>query len=88
MFSAPSSLIRDHLKLIHFAVSLPEIPENVNSQIVCSRSQGGVTQWVARNGDNGEVREFLDGIGHQHLQQKPLTLKKLFLFLTSDQLVD
>jgi ABC-2 type transport system ATP-binding protein len=88
IFSASTSLIRDHLKLVQFASPLPELSPEVKSQIVCSRSLNGVTQWVIEDRDGAAVKKFVDGIGQDNVQQKPLTLKKLFLFLTSAQLVD
>jgi ABC-2 type transport system ATP-binding protein len=88
VFTAPTSFIRDHLKLMHFAMPLPEPPTELKSQIVCSRSQDGVTQWVIGEQADGNLKMFLDGIGREKVQERPLTLKKLFLFLTSARLVE
>jgi ABC-2 type transport system ATP-binding protein len=88
IFSAPSSLIRDNLRLLEFAMPLPDPPPEVKSQIVCSRSQDGITQLVIVDRDDAAVRTFIDGIGRENMQERPLTLKKLFLFLTSARLVE
>jgi ABC-2 type transport system ATP-binding protein len=88
IFSAPSSVIRDNLRMLEFAVPLPDPPPEVKLQIVCSRSQDGATQWVIANRDDVALKVFIDGIGREKMQERPLTLKKLFLFLTSARLVE
>ncbi len=89
VFSARMNLIRDRLGLVQLGTQLPpELPGEVKSQIVCSRSQDGVTQWLIADRDSRGVHNFVDGIGQQNVQWKPLTVKKLFLFLTSPRLLD
>ena len=88
VFSAPTNLIRERLTLVQFSGPLCEPPGEVKSQIVCSRSQDGITQWVIADRDNRAMLNFVEGIGQVHVQWKLLTVKKLFLFLTSAQLLD
>jgi ABC-2 type transport system ATP-binding protein len=88
VFSAPMNLIRERLGLLQFAVSLNEVPDELQAQIVCSRSRDGLTQWVVSDRDSSALRYFLDRMAQQNVQWKPLTVKKLFLFLTSTGLVD
>jgi ABC-type multidrug transport system ATPase subunit len=87
-FSAPMNVIRERLGLVQFAISLPELPLPVKSQIVCSRSRDGVTQWLVADRDHSALQNFVDGMDRENVQWKPLTVKKLFLFLTSTGLVD
>ena len=88
LFSAPMNFVRDHLALAQFAVPLGRPPDELKSQIVMSRSQDGVTQWVIADCDSAPVQALVERIGRQNVQWKPLTLKKLFLFLTSPRLID
>jgi ABC-2 type transport system ATP-binding protein len=88
VFSAPVNLIQDHLVLVQFAIPLPELPGELKSQIVCSRALEGVTQWVIADRDNSAVHNFVARIGPHNAQWKVLTVKKLFLFLTSPLLID
>jgi ABC-2 type transport system ATP-binding protein len=88
VFSAPMNRIRERLALAQFSLPIGKVPEELQAQIVCRRSQDGVTQWLIADRDNSAVRNFVDRIGQQNVQWKPVTLKKLFLFLTSAGLVD
>src|SRR5713226_2392748 len=81
VFSAPMNRIRNQLALLEFAIPLPELLDELKLQIVCRRSQDGVTQWLIADRDNSAVQNFVDGIGRQNVQWKVLTVKKLFLFL-------
>src|SRR6266852_7923791 len=71
LYSAPSNFIRDHLRLVQFAAPLPVLPGEVRSQIICSHSQDGVTQWVIADGEDGAWQKFVDGIGQQNVERKP-----------------
>jgi ABC-2 type transport system ATP-binding protein len=83
LFSATISLIRERLALVQFSCPLGEVPTELKSQIICSRFQKGVTNWVVADRDHSALQSFVEGIGQQHVQRTPLTLKQLFLFLTS-----
>jgi ABC-2 type transport system ATP-binding protein len=87
VFSERVDLIRDRLAVVQLSGSPPTPPAEVKSQIVCSRSENGVTQWLIADRDNKALHHFVDGIG-QPVQWKSLSVKKVFLFLTSPRLLD
>jgi ABC-2 type transport system ATP-binding protein len=88
IFTAPTNVIRDELTLVQIPLPRSELPAALQEQIAYARTQDGIAQWVIANRDHDAVRGYLATLGEHHVQWKPLTVKKLFLFLTSPRLLD
>jgi len=88
LFSAPVDLIRDHLALLQFTIPLAELQGDFRSQIISARARDGVTQWLIADRDNRDMQALAERIGSHNVQWKALTVKTLFLFLTSPCLIE
>lgn len=87
IFTARMDQINDRIAVLQLADYSNQIPDRLRPSIIKTKTRTNITQWLVWNMFDKDLKDFLDGID-THFSLKDVSLEDLFIFLTTDEMLE
>jgi ABC-type multidrug transport system ATPase subunit len=87
LFSEGMDQIRDGFGLVEIVDGELEMPEYLKEHVIKTGSAGQVSQWLVRDRSSEGIERFLAGPFGKNASVRDLSLRELFVYLTTEELI-